>query len=224
MSPRIWRDFLENILVAVFLALFVRTFVMTGYRVPTSSMAPTLLPGDFIFSYRLPYGIKLPLTQSKWVIQTPSRGDVVAFTFPEQPNVTYVKRVVGIGGDRIEIKRGRLLLNGQPLEYRDATSANFDASGFQVSAEMLGRRSHLVAREMSLAGRDFGPFIVGDGQVFLLGDNRDASDDSRYWGAVPVERIEGEICWIWLSLDWGQRIWEGWLPRLRLERLFTRVQ
>ena len=112
-----WRDYIENTLIAVLLALIVRAFILTGYKVPTGSMAPTLLPGDFIFAYRLPLGVKIPLTSKKIFVRPPERGDVVVFTYEEQPQVTYVKRVIGLPGDRIEIKNDRLIVNEKSFDY-----------------------------------------------------------------------------------------------------------
>jgi signal peptidase I len=190
-----WRDYFESILVAVFLALFVRSYVVTGYKVPTSSMAPTLLPGDFVFAYRLPYGFTLPLTTKKIFVQPPSRNEIVVFTFPEQPRSNYVKRVVGLPGDRVQISNGSVLVNGEK-------------SGSGV--EKLGTKS-------------FGPIIVPPGEVFLLGDNLEVSDDSRYWGTVPLEKIEGKVVYIWLSLDWDNRWLSDRFPSLRAGRSFTSV-
>src|SRR5690606_24931347 len=115
--------YIENVLIAVLLALVVRFFIVTGYKVPTASMAPTLLPGDFIFAFKLPYGARLPFTSVKFGVTPPKRGEVVVFSYPDQPRVTYVKRVIGLAGDRIEIKQGKLWLNGEVAEYRDLTDS-----------------------------------------------------------------------------------------------------
>ncbi len=222
-----WRDYLENVLIAVFLALVVRTFILTGYKVPTSSMAPTLLPGDFIFSYRLPYGIKVPLTHVKWAVSTPERGDVVVFTYADQPRVSFVKRVVGLPGDRIQIEKGQLSVNGEKLSYRPLSPSETPAelSDF-VSPELFeaveekaveGSRSLLFQKTPKTS--NFGPLIVPPNEVFLLGDNRDSSDDSRYWGTVPIERIEGRVEFIWLSLNWQKKIWDNRLPTIRWNRM-----
>jgi signal peptidase I len=191
----VWRDYFESILVAVFLALFVRSYVVTGYKVPTSSMSPTLLPGDFIFAYRLPFGFTLPLTTKKVFVQAPSRNEIVVFTFPEQPRSNYVKRVIGLPGDRVQIQNGMVIVNGEKTG---------------VEAEKTGAKS-------------FGPIIVPPGEVFLLGDNLEVSDDSRYWGTVPLEKIEGKVFYVWLSLDWDNRWLDGRLPSLRAGRSFTSV-
>ena len=230
-----WRDYLENVLIAVFLALVVRTFVLTGYKVPTSSMAPTLLPGDFIFSYRFPFGLKIPLTDTKIAVQAPERGEIVVLNYAEQPRVNYVKRVIGFPGDRVQIENGELIVNGEKMQYEDMPPDEFakaiqefpnsslSADMFKMVKEKSGDRSHwlLLMKEpnKSQKSHHFGPFIVPPNEVFLLGDNRDSSDDSRYWGTVPIERIEGRVVLIWLSLNWQKRIWENRVPTLRWERM-----
>jgi len=221
-----WRDYFENILVAIFLALFVRTFILTGYKVPSVSMAPNLLPGDFIFSYRLPYGMKIPLTQVRLGKGIPKRGDVVVFTFPDQPRVNYVKRVIGLPGDRVEMIDNELVLNGKRLSYQQSSAPELDLPNSDLYELMLesdqeGKRTILLSKNS--AKKVFGPLIVPPNEVFLLGDHRDSSDDSRYWGTVPIERIEGQVFLIWLSLDWNKKWADQRLPSLRLERIFTPV-
>lgn len=221
-----WRDYFENILVAVFLALFVRTFILTGYKVPSVSMAPNLLPGDFIFSYRLPYGFKVPLTQIKIGMGHPKHGDVVVFTFPEQPRVSYVKRVIGLPGDRIEMQNNELILNGEKLNYLESSVQSLTGQGADLYNSMIeadGNVKRTILLSKSSAKKPFGPLVVPPGEVFLLGDNRDTSDDSRYWGTVPLERIEGQVFLIWLSLDWNQKWADNQLPSLRQDRIFTTV-
>jgi len=235
-----WRDYLENILIAVFLALVVRTFVLTGYKVPTSSMAPTLLPGDFIFSYRLPYGVKIPLTNQKFAVNSPKRGDVVVFTYPDQPRVNYVKRVVALPGDRVQIENSELILNGEKFRYEELAPELMEKELQDIPNPELFRmvnerpadepadktvlekevpNSRWVLFQKSQKSSNFGPFIVPPNEVFLLGDNRDSSDDSRYWGTVPIERIEGRVVWIWLSLNWQKKLWENRVPTLRWQRI-----
>jgi signal peptidase I len=224
---RTWRDYLENILIAVFLALLVRTFVVTGYKVPTSSMAPTLFPGDFIFSYRLPYGVKVPLTDTKWFAKSPERGQVVVFTYSEQPKTSYVKRVVGTEGDRIQLSEGSLIVNDEKLKVSVAIPES-ELEQEWVSQDLFklvnedateGPRKILVQKNPKLG--KFGPIVVPPGHVFLLGDNRDSSDDSRYWGTVPIERIEGRVFWIWLSVNWQKKIWDNRVPTVRWDRTWS---
>lgn len=227
-----WRDYFENILVAVFLALLVRTFVLTGYKVPTGSMAPTLRPGDFIFSFRLPFGMKLPLVKQKIAGRTPRRNEVVVFTYPEQPRTSYVKRVVGLPGDVIKIDSGILSVNGQPLELTELDSETIkdlpNSQSLQIYQEHSEDGDRSILKLKDSPGKNFGPLVVPTDEVFLLGDNRDASDDSRYWGTVPISRIEGRVVFIWLSLDWGkgpssplESSVGSRLPSVRWNRVFT---
>lgn len=222
-----FRDSFENILVAIFLALFVRTYIVTGYKVPTSTMAPTLLPGDFIFAFRPPAGFKIPLTSIKLGAKLPERGDLVVFTFPDQPRTTYVKRVVGLPGDQVQMESGRLILNGEKFTYQKLSSAEildnpaFDQ--YEVWHEQSGQEFHRILRKQQSGGQNFGPLTIPPGEIFVLGDHREASDDSRYWGTVPLERIEGRVVFVWLSLDWAKPWGGSRLPSLRSERLFTRV-
>ena len=220
-----WRDYIENILIAVLLALIVRTFIIAGYKVPTSSMSPNLLPGDFIFSFRLPYGVKIPLSDLKIATNPPERGEIVVFTYPEQPKVSYVKRVIGLPGDRIQIRNGRLEINELKFTYQDSppleeSDVQF-ASAFKRVQEIAPEGSRQLLFEKSPKETNFGPLIVPPNEVFLLGDNRDTSDDSRYWGTVPIEKIEGRVIFIWLSLDWQNKIWDNRFPSVRWERTWT---
>jgi signal peptidase I len=224
---QVWRDYLENIFIAILLALVVRTFVVTGYKVPTSSMAPTLFPGDFIFSYRLPFGVKVPFTDIKWSVKAPERGEVVVFSYPEQPGTSYVKRVVGLAGDRIEMTDGVLSVNESQLELEvlavesEVEKEWIDQDLFQLMEEKSPEGNRKVLLQRYKKAQKYGPIVVPPGQVFLLGDNRDSSDDSRYWGTVPIERIEGRIFWIWLSVNWQKKIWDNRLPTVRWDRTWS---
>lgn len=217
-----WQDYVESILVAILLALVVRTFIVTGYRVPTTTMAPSLLPGDFIFSFRLPYGVRLPLTDKKWAIGLPERGEIVVFTFPDQPRTNYVKRVVGLPGDLIEIRKGRLRVNGKELEYQQIPELPLEIQEIttdnELWLELAPEGARQVLRQKKGSDRNFGPISVPQDEVFLLGDNRDASDDSRYWGTVPVARVEGRVFLIWLSLNWRNQPGAPSWPQLRWDR------
>ena len=188
---RVWRDYLENILIAIILAVFVRNFVLTAYRVPTDSMAPVLQPGDFIFAFRLPFGMSLPWTEGKVVGNLPRRGDVVVFSFPDVPRVSFVRRVLGLPGDFVASKMGFIFINDQE------TSARLEV------------------------GTPWTPLVVPEGQVFVAQDDfarGSESDKAHKFGLVPSQRIEGRVQLIWLSLDWSKRWLDGALPSLRTER------
>lgn len=228
-SYKPWRDYLENILIAVFLALLVRTFVLTGYKVPTGSMVPTLKPGDFVFAYKIPFGMRVPLIRTKIGGGQPRRGDIVVFTYPDQPRTSYVKRVVGIPGDVIEIQNGQLSVNHSPCVYEDQGTAQIDDLPNFGESKVLKEKA-TEGERFILASKDgkktsFGPMVVPPKEVFLMGDNRDTSDDSRYWGTVPLDRIEGKVVLIWMSLNWqrtgGETDLISKLPMIRWDRVFT---
>jgi signal peptidase I len=221
-----WKDYLVTILISVLLALFVRSFIMTAYKVPTGSMQPTLKAGDFIFSYRMAYGFHLPWSQTSWGARTPERGDIVVFSYALQPETTYVKRVVGLPGDRIQIIGGKLHINETPLVYDLEAAQSLDnpnPEAFDIYLERdLGTHRRVIFQKRR-EDQNFGPLVVPPGEVFLLGDNRDASDDSRYWGTVPTGQIYGKVLFVWLSLNW-QKPWGGdRYPSIRWDRVFSGV-
>lgn len=219
-----WREYITTLVLAVLCALVVRNYLVTAYKVPTGSMQPTLKPGDFIFSSRISYGVTVPFSPVKWGASLPDRGDLVVFTYPNQPSVTYVKRVVGLPGDRVQIVKGRLVINEEPLRYEKEASNlkdNPNPEMFEIYDEISATQKWRVIFQKASEEKDFGPLVVPPGEVFLLGDNRDASDDSRYWGTVPMSQVEGRVVLIWLSLDW-QTKWGGdRYPSVRWERVFS---
>jgi signal peptidase I len=227
-----WKDYLVTILISILLALFVRSFIITAYKVPTGSMQPVLKAGDFIFSYRMAYGFKLPWSQIAWGEKTPDRGDVVVFSYANQTNTSYVKRVIGLPGDKIQITGGKLIVNEVPLDYELEHSSSENAfyrednpnpESFDIYLERDLGNTRRVIFQKNRSDQDFGPLVIPPGEVFLLGDNRDASDDSRHWGTVPIGQVYGKVLFVWLSLDW-QKPWGGdRYPGIRWERVFFGV-
>nr|BFD65882.1 signal peptidase I [Bdellovibrio sp. HAGR004] len=221
-----WREYLTTLVLAVLCALFVRHFLVTAYKVPTGSMQPALKPGDFIFASRISYGVQIPFASQRWSLTLPERGDVVVFTYPNQPSVTYVKRVIGLPGDRVQIIKGRLVLNEEPVNYNKLEAVAGDNPNpelFDIYSEKVGASSWRVIFQKNPDDKDFGPLVVPPGEVFLLGDNRDASDDSRYWGTVPMAQVVGRVALIWLSLDWQQKWGGDRYPSVRWDRVFSTV-
>lgn len=221
-KPSGWKDYVLTLALAVVAALFVRTQLFTAYKVPTGSMQPALKPGDFIFSSRVAYGFRNPFGHGRWGESLPLRGDLVVFQYPHQPDVTYVKRIVALPGDRIQLKAGRVVINNEPFGYSPAGHSDGSPNPdlFEILTEKAPEGVWDVIVQKGAPGRDFGPIVVPPGEVFLLGDNRDASDDSRYWGTVPLSQIQGKALFIWLSLDYQNKWADNRWPQIRWERMF----
>lgn len=211
-----WREYLTTLIFAVFCALLVRNYLVTAYKVPTGSMQPALKPGDFIFASHL-------FWQSSE--SNPERGSLVVFSYVNQPSVTYVKRVIGLPGDRVQIIDGKLYINEQAVKYTpmpEAVADNPNPDIFEVFEESFEMHKWRVILQKKSEAKNFGPIVVPPGEVFLLGDNRDASDDSRYWGTVPTSQIIGKVVLIWLSLDWQQKWGGDRYPSVRWQRVFAK--
>lgn len=203
----------------------VRSSLWEPFRIPAGSMSPTLLVGDHILVQKSAYGFRLPVFRTPLeTIRLPERGDVVVFIYPgsnegkplEQldlpfppfSTLDYVKRVIGLPGDTIEVKDSVVILNGEPLPQERVGEATFVDDRCRESpvvayTEKIGERTHGVWRS-AIPGyqmKDFGPVTVPADQLFMLGDNRDHSADSRVWGFVPVENVKGRATNIWISLD-----------------------
>jgi signal peptidase I len=186
------QEYIEAIILAIVIAFFVRTFVIQAYKIPSGSMKPTLLIGDHILVSKFSYGIRLPLIRSALVpVGTPQRGDIVVFIYPEDRSKDFIKRLVGLPGDTIEIRDKKILLNGLPWK---------DTHGVHVDNLIIPG---------SVQPRDnFGPVKVPEGALFVMGDNRDESYDSRFWGFVPMKEVLGKaliIYWSWNHDDHGVR-------------------
>lgn len=186
------RENIEAIAVAVVLALFIRTFVVQAFKIPSGSMKPTLLIGDHILVNKFIYGIKIPFWDKIIIpIKTPDRGDIVVFKFPEDPSKDFIKRVIGIAGDVIEIRNKQLYVNNKRME------AHY---GVYLDSSIIPG---------SLQPRDnFGPVTVPQDSLFVMGDNRDHSYDSRFWGFVRLNALKGKafiIYWSWDKNKFGVR-------------------
>lgn len=225
MKKNSLKSYFKIIVLAVLFALFTRVFLVTAYKVPTGSMQPTLKPGDFIFAAKISYGIVSLTSGWLWRWSSPQRNDVVVFTYPSQPGVKYVKRVVGLAGDEIKIENEQLWINGQKMEYQavEDQSDSPNVESFSVQKETGLETSRFIIIAKSQRSKSFGPLKVPEGQVFLLGDNRDASDDSRNWGTVPIDNVVAQVQWIWLSLDWQKKWAQNRLPQVRWSRIFSSV-
>lgn len=211
--------------VAVLLSLAVRSVVVEAFKIPSGSMERTLLAGDFLLVNKLAYGAEVPFTRRRLPgLGAVRRGDVVVFQWPEDPDKSFVKRVVGVAGDTIAMRRGALAVNGVVRAERYAQHS--DPSGDPAGEEFTWQRGHTVAPDgVSRPSRNtWGPLVVPPGHVFVLGDNRDNSYDSRYWGFVPDTLIRGRPLVVYFSFapDTGEHL--PLLARIRWTRLGERIE
>ena len=187
-----WRENIEAILLAIVLALFIRTFIVQAFKIPSGSMKETLLIGDHILVNKFLYGVKLPFVSTTIIpYKDPHRGDIVVFKFPEDPDKDFIKRVVGVAGDVVEGRDKKVFVNHEPL--------NHDYGIHKDSRIIPGNRQP----------RDnFGPLVVPEKSLFVMGDNRDHSYDSRFWGFVNLKSVRGKaflIYWSWDKSNFGVR-------------------
>jgi signal peptidase I len=188
-------EYAEAIVIAILVAFFIRTFVVQAFKIPSGSMKPTLLIGDHLLVNKFMYGVKIPFIRKTLLsISEPKRGDVVVFIYPEDRSKDFIKRVIGVGGDTIEIRNKKIFLNGLP--YQDVHGVYAD--DFVIPGAIQPRDN-------------FGPFKVPQGTLFTMGDNRDQSYDSRFWGVVDIKDVLGKamiIYWSWNSeasnVRWGR--------------------
>jgi signal peptidase I len=197
----LFREYVEAALIAIFLALIIRTFVVQAFKIPSGSMEPTLLIGDHILVNKFIYGIKAPFTDHYILrISKPKRGDVVVFKWPRNEEKDFIKRVVGIAGDKIEIKDDMLYLNDEKItpRYIEVYQDKY-INSLSKYLESFGESTHYIIDEYS-KHEHFGPVIVPENSIFVMGDNRDNSHDSRYWGFVSLPKLKGKamiIYWSW---------------------------
>lgn len=179
------REYVEAIGIAILLALFIRTFVVQAFKIPSGSMLPTLMIGDHLLVNKFIYGIRVPFSGKVLVpFKDPKSGDIIVFKFPKDRSIDYIKRVVGVPGDKIEVKNKKLYLNDQPTSDPHAHFTNTTILPGSVSPK-----------------DNFGPITVPEGKYFVMGDNRDNSSDSRFWGFVETNDVLGKAMIIYWSWD-----------------------
>jgi signal peptidase I len=184
-AKRILWEYVQAIVTALILALIIRTFIVQAFKIPSGSMKPTLQVGDHILVNKFIYGVRVPFKGKKVLVwSTPSRGDIIVFKYPKDPSRDFIKRVIGVGGDTISEKDKVLYVNGKRADepYAKHVESDIKPGGFEP--------------------RDnFGPIVVPQGKYFVMGDNRDQSYDSRYWGFVDLDEIKGKALIIYWSWD-----------------------
>lgn len=198
-------DYSRSFFPVLLFVLVIRSFVFEPFRIPSGSMRPTLLQGDYIFVTKYAYGLRLPVTNTE-ILETgePERGDVVVFRLPSDPSVNYIKRVVGLPGDTIVYRDHDLYVNGELVAKQPAPNAS--GSLREPFIETLDGREHGIL--LSNGGSIEGEWTVPEGEYFMMGDNRDNSQDSRVIGTVPEANLVGKAVRIWMHMDGLE--WPDW--------------
>ena len=199
-------EYSRSLFPVIFIVLILRSFMVEPFRIPSGSMMPTLLVGDFILVNKYAYGIRLPVLNTKIIeVGAPKRGDVAVFRYPKDPSTDYIKRVIGLPGDNIKYIDKQVYINGELMNQvensvYDGTGAGVSMSGALVKSENLGEVEHkvLINRSRPIVNEEF---VVPPDHYFVMGDNRDNSNDSRYWGTVPQDNLVGRAFLIWMNWD-----------------------
>lgn len=199
-------EYSKSFFPVLFLVLVLRSFIFEPFRIPSSSMMPTLLIGDFILVNKFSYGVRLPVINTKVIdIGKPERGDVMVFRYPKDPSLDYIKRVIALPGDTVGYFDKHVYINGQripqePLGLYDGVGQGDKMTNSLLKRELLPDQAHdilIMSERPSIEGE----IVVPEGHYFMMGDNRDNSNDSRYWGTVPEENIVGKAFMIWMNWD-----------------------
>ena len=224
-----WIEYSGSFFPVIALVFFVRSFLYEPFKIPSGSMEPTLIAGDFILVNKFSYGVRLPVLNKKVLeVNQPKRGDVMVFRYPEDPSTDYIKRVIGVPGDKIVYKNKRLTVNGQKVQYQTLPDYLDEADDVSVAyrkqfMENLTGVQHRILNfeekpadvrfpkdfpHRELCAYDIEGFAcsVPAGHYFMMGDNRDNSGDSRYWGFVPDENVVGKAFFVWMNFSHLKRI------------------
>jgi len=212
-----------NIVFIILVVSVIRVFFAQAFNIPSGSMKPTLLIGDFILVNKLVYGdwaFGIPFTNVTFFtyknrLTKPDRGDIIVFKYPENPNIDFIKRVIGLPGDTVEVKNDIVYLNGKPITRTPAGIFNDNGSHVKAYYEYIPRSNGKIYRYKVMEiidgeGKDFGPVTVPENHYFVLGDNRDNSRDSRFWGFVPDNYLIGQAFVIYFSVQKGKLNFIRW--------------
>jgi len=199
-------EYSRSLFPVILIVLILRSFLIEPFRIPSGSMMPTLLDGDFILVNKFTYGVRLPVINTKIIdIGEPKRGDVAVFRYPNDPSVDYIKRIIGVPGDHIVYRNKQLYINGEQIKLTDfgryeAPGVGITMAGAEMLEEDLKTKTHhiLIDHDRQTINKEF---YVGENEYFVMGDNRDNSNDSRYWGMVPEKNLVGRAFMIWMNWD-----------------------
>lgn len=204
-----WVEYSRSFFPILLIVLVIRSFLYEPYRIPSGSLKPTLLVGDFIAVNKFDYGLRLPVSHTKFIkVGEPKVGDIVVFRAVNDPNMDLIKRIVGVPGDKISYINKVLYINGKAMQQTDAAHATDYSEDYSSSWPVLEKHENLTGKPHDIYVRpdinesgDFRDIEVPSGHYFAMGDNRDNSNDSRFWGFVPEENIIGKADMIWFSWD-----------------------
>jgi signal peptidase I len=211
-------EYARSFFPVILIVLLLRSFLVEPFRIPSGSMMPTLLVGDFILVNKFAYGLRWPVLDTKFIkIGEPHRGDVVVFRFPNEPSVDYIKRIIGLPGDRIFYRDKTIYVNGKPVPHMPVgvykgVGAGAGQTGYAEALEDIGGVKHDILLNPLAPDLPpgceilaFGPVKIPPGSYFAMGDNRDNSNDSRCWGFVPEANLVGKAFMIWMNWDSGRK-------------------
>jgi len=199
-------EYSKSFFPVILVVFLIRSFIVEPFKIPSGSMMPTLLAGDFILVNKFTYGLRVPILNNTFIqISQPKRGDVFVFHYPPDPSIDYIKRVVGVPGDKIVYRDKVLYVNGQKIETTFDANYDYAASGLNMIYakryhEQLVDKKHDILIDDASGTRDV-DLVVPPGNYFAMGDNRDNSKDSRYWGFVPEANLVGKAFLIWFNFD-----------------------
>ena len=209
-------EFCRSFFPVILIVLLLRSFVVEPFRIPSGSMIPTLHVGDFILVNKFSYGLRMPVFHNLLLpLGEPQRGDVMVFRYPVDPSMDFIKRVIGLPGDTIRYADKTLYINGKKMSQEVSGYYSADGTGRELIAEEMQEQLGDVAHKILINPKrpdDDGIFKVPEGHYFMMGDNRDGSDDSRRWGFVPERNLVGKAFFIWMS-------WDGNKNRPALDRI-----
>lgn len=215
-------EYAKSFFPVIFVVFFVRSFIVEPFKIPSGSMMPTLLAGDYILVNKFTYGLRVPILNNTFFeTKHPTRGDVFVFHYPPEPSIDYIKRVVGLPGDKISYQDKRLTINGKLLDVQEIGDYTYVKPGLNMvtakqNQEQLGQVKHDIlinewvnSYDSDAIGAKFAnneEIVVPAGHYLAMGDNRDDSSDSRVWGFVPEKNLVGKAFFIWMNFDKGSRI------------------